>query len=434
MEQRQRNLFFFYRGARPRGTAGDLVLERQLEDNSTKALVNVLEHSDREVVLKPFLKKIAGVRLQVPPDSVQFALQRVDIGRPQVRRRVALSIAPDPGLDRRRHRKHEFGRPDAWIWADGAFSILIETKVQGRAGLHQVRRHVHGATGWRRGNYLIRPRSWGDVYEFFERVRLRRFRLDPVTRLLVEEFTRYLKMTRLSSSTTFDLEDFGFFMLSPKERSGRSFLKRKLLGFTTELSATRGMKRIMREYAGRSVKPAKLVHPGVFRKDASNFWITIGAKRRRHRCHFTVRISERGIALEAFSPHRSFTRRLVEKIRTQPQEFVDTLNAMDGDKPYFIRLREAYYKDPDSPYKGQRIGRVRDFMVMHPGVITADNVNQLLVHPVKERLERSNLRPEVFVIRQFDLSELIGQRDVVERVAEAAERMLPYLSFALNLD
>jgi len=316
---------------------------------------------------------------------------------------------------------------------DGVFSALLETKVRGKASLDQVRRHIAGASGWRGHGIDLRSHSWSDVYEFFESTLQRNRQLDGVSKLLVGEFLRYLRMTNLSSTTTFDLEDFGVVLLPTRERQGRSFLKRKLLGFSQALSSTRAMRRMVREYAGKTSDPGKFVHPGVFRKDATNFWITIGRKERRHHCHFTVRISERGISIEAFSPHKRFTRRLVAKILERRHDFVNSLRPMKGSEPYLIRLREAHYKDPHSPYKGQRIGRFLDFLQVHPSIATANNIRQLIVEPMKERLRRRDLRPELFVIREFPLSQLVGNRDVVRLVASAALKMLKYVRFALDL-
>jgi hypothetical protein len=135
-----------------------------------------------------------------------------------------------------------------------------------------------------------------------------------------------------------------------------------------------------------------------------------------------------------FSPHRSFTKRLVRKIKDKPSQLIASLAPMKRKAPYVIRLREAYYRNPQSPYKGQRISEAIDYLEIHPRVVTMENLWKLIIEPVEARLARPELRPEIFLVRRFPLSELVGNSEVVSLVASAAEPMLRYLEFALELD
>lgn len=432
--QPHKNLFFSYRGARP-GRGADHAIDRQLEDNVTKALVYVLEHSQRKHVLAPFLRQIVGLRARTDLEGVQFALQRVDIARPSIAPRIALGIAPVPGVDSRRGITRQSGRPDAWIWSDDSFAILVETKVRGAVSRQQLRRHIQGAEGWSIANSRVVSQSWASVYDFFSHLRRTNKKLDATTRMLVDEFVRYLRMIALASDTTFDLDDFGYFLLKGAERDAatRALLNRKLVRFTEELTRTRALKSIVRRYSGQATSASRFVNPGVFRKDSTNYWITIGTKDRRDSCHFTVRLAEDGISLEAFSPHQSFTRKLVGKIEREPRAFVESFRTIRKDEPFIVRLREAHYKDPASSYKGQRIGRRVDHLEVHPRVLTTENVRQLIVEPTRQRLSKRNLRPEISLVRHFQLSEVVGNSRVVETVSQAAECMLEYFQFALEV-
>jgi hypothetical protein len=124
MKQPHKNLFFSYRGARRETEETELLVEKQLEDNVTRALIYVLENCERDVVLAPFLRTV-GLRKGTQLNEVQFLLQRVDIARPTVRQRIALAIAPDPDIRASRQAPHDSGRPDAWIWADETFALLV---------------------------------------------------------------------------------------------------------------------------------------------------------------------------------------------------------------------------------------------------------------------------------------------------------------------
>jgi hypothetical protein len=433
IRQPHKNLFFSYRGSRPQSGAQHTI-DRQLEDNVTKALVYVLERSSRPHVLVPFLHQIVGMRPPSDVDQVQFALQRVDIARPSISPRIALGIAPVRGIHGHSGIMRKSGRPDAWIWSDGCFAILLETKVRGAVSRQQLRRHIEGAEGWSLANARVVSQSWASVYDFFSHLRLTNKKLDATTRMLVDEFVRYLRMIALASDTTFDLDDFGYFLLKVTERDAatRALLSRKLVRFTEELTQTRALKQIVRRYSERA-NVSTFVNPGIFRRDSTNYWITIGTKDRRDSCHFTVRLGEDGISLEAFSPHQSFTRKLVGKIEREPRAFVESFRTIRKDEPFVVRLREAHYQDPASSYKGQRIGRKVDYLEVHPRVLTTENVRQLIVEPTRRRLSKRNLRPEIFLVRHFQLSEVVGNSRVVETVAQAAESMLGYFQFALDV-
>jgi hypothetical protein len=56
---RHRNCFYYFRGPAARSVEGREI-EHQVEDNTTKALINVIEHSDRSV-LTSFLDESASV-------------------------------------------------------------------------------------------------------------------------------------------------------------------------------------------------------------------------------------------------------------------------------------------------------------------------------------------------------------------------------------
>lgn len=434
MRQPHRNLFYSYRGATPNIRERDFVFERQLEDNATKALINVLELSERSRVLIPFLRAVAKLDVTYKPEAVQFALQRVDIRRPAIKRKIALVIAPIAGLDRKSSGTQISGRPDAWIWDDDSFAILVETKVVGCASRTQIKRHLSCADGWNSRGAKITCVSWAEVYEFFNDVYRRANVLNPTSRLLIGEFLEYLNMIGVTNRTVFDIEDFVFFALDKENRSPmhKRVVTQKLERFTQHLAATKAVQEIVRLY-GKETATARHVNPGVFRDSSDNFWITIGPKARRNHCHLTVRITERGIRLDAFAPHRNFTKKLLKAFKKDTDGFLAAIKRISDRDPFVIRLREAHYANPKSSYKGQRIAHLLDFMEVHPSFISKSNIQSVIIDPVAKRLKERTMRPEVFLVRIFPLSELLGKSDAVERVAAAAKQMIPYLRWALDV-
>src|SRR5688572_979013 len=153
----------------------------------------------------------------------------------------------------------------------------------------------------------------------------------------------------------FEIEDFSYFFVGPQARdpAKRARLAEKLVAFATRLCDASQIRDAMRRYVDISADE-DLISPGLFRPKADNFWITIGPKERRSRCHVTLRISEAGMALEVFAPHKNFTSALVDKIEAKPEEFLRSINTIGMDDPYHFRHREAHYYDPSSSFKGQR--------------------------------------------------------------------------------
>lgn len=239
-------------------------------------------------------------------------------------------------------------------------------------------------------------------------------------------------MTNLSASTVIELEDFAYFATSEENRHPirKAAVERKFCDLASQIATQSVMRKAIRLYGG---KQGGSVNPGLFRRDRGDFWISIGPKQHRPSCHFTVRIDQEGISVDCFAPHRTYTKRIIRAIREQPDEFLKSLRAIPQiENGFAVRLREAYYANPKSSYKGQRIGRIRDFLEVHPREITPENLQTLVLDPIEQRFQARNLRPELFLVRYFTLKEVIGSKDVAALVARAAERMLPFLIFALH--
>lgn len=435
MSQLHQNLFFFYRGTRPHDDVHDATYEKQLEDNTTKSLIYVLEHVDRRVLLS-FLNNVVGLRFVGDSQSIQFALQRKDIQRQHLKYRVALALAPQTGYVSHSKGDHQSGRPDAWIWNDNEFAILLENKiVDQRVTRGQIERHIACAKGWNAKNVTWKSIAWADVYKFFNDWRGQSQKLDSVTTLLINEFVGYLRMIGLSSSASFEADDFLFFTLHPSDRTFtyKTLVRRKLEFFTKKLGETKVVRSIFGMYGLPRSHDIPYVSPGIFRDNSDNFWISLGPKERRNNCHLTVRISEGGISLDAFAPHKSFTTKLVRAIQSDPHKFLDCIRGIPRKEPFRIRLREARYANPGSSYKGQRISSRLDYLEVHPAILNADNIHQFLVEPITKRLKEKKLRPEIFLVRSFGISELLGEAETIELVADAAESMLPYVKYALDV-
>jgi hypothetical protein len=198
VKSRYQNVFHYYRG--PLASGGDV--ERQVEDNTTKALANVLEHST-PLLTASFLKRFIGER---PASSdFRYSLQR---GPHQVKaqRRFLLGISAG-GVTPTPPRAGEVGRPggrvDAVIYVPGEHLTVIEVKVGDAPFDHeQMARHAArwGITReWRAA-------SWLDVYRWARGERDGR-RREP-ERFLLGQLLEYLEITGLSPFGGFRADDF----------------------------------------------------------------------------------------------------------------------------------------------------------------------------------------------------------------------------------
>jgi hypothetical protein len=104
-----RNIFSYYRGA----SQPEQDREQQLEDNTTKALVNTLEHCRRHVATK-FLEWL-GIST---PRNISFVQQKGTIGDERIRRKS----------QRLGHAGHA-GQTLFLVSSDGCRALLTKNKV-----------------------------------------------------------------------------------------------------------------------------------------------------------------------------------------------------------------------------------------------------------------------------------------------------------------
>jgi hypothetical protein len=126
------NIFNYYRGPEQ---AQQRKYDAQLENNTTKALVNTLQHCDPAVAIK-FLEWL-GIKGIKTTAKVGIELQRQTIGEERIRRapqRVLLGLVAErkPGGDvataKADGRGNGESRPDAWLYGED-FVVAIESKV-----------------------------------------------------------------------------------------------------------------------------------------------------------------------------------------------------------------------------------------------------------------------------------------------------------------
>jgi hypothetical protein len=85
------NVFFYYRGPSTKAL-DESAMDRQLEDNTTKALINVLEHSEASLTAS-FLTKVLGEPVIAKGAPFVHSLQGADRSARRARRRRLVAIS-----------------------------------------------------------------------------------------------------------------------------------------------------------------------------------------------------------------------------------------------------------------------------------------------------------------------------------------------------
>ncbi|MDQ3823419.1 MAG: hypothetical protein M3321_09290 [Actinomycetota bacterium] len=209
------NVFVSYRGPSIRTAAG--AADRQLEDNATKALVNVLELApDGANLVRRFVDRFVGERPRMAAEPVFHLQPRRRSELPARRFLLGLSASGDlPSSSSRGTTGTSAGRVDAAIVVPGEVVVALEVKV-GDSELERGQLERHDRTWGVGGEPSWRARRWRDVYGWAidERASAR----DPVTRFLLDQFASFLELAGLTPFLGFEEADFAFFAAAPAKR------------------------------------------------------------------------------------------------------------------------------------------------------------------------------------------------------------------------
>ncbi len=207
------NVFFYFRGPSTRDADGDGTA-RQVEDNTTKALINVLEHSE-PAVLAAWLDAIGltATRDLKPSFYVQGGPTHVEAPI----RRLAI-ITSGAGAEHAvwQASTAEKGRVDAAVYVPGELLVVIEAKVGAALDAGQLDKHAAdwGIERAREFSPAGVPTSW--VFTTWSE--MHRWALgqadEPATgavsRFLLAQFAEYLELINVTPFAGFRDDDFAF--------------------------------------------------------------------------------------------------------------------------------------------------------------------------------------------------------------------------------
>jgi len=267
------NIFYFYRG--PKSKKEHRGVDFQLENNTTKALINTLYFS-KPNVCKDFILHFLSINIGDSP--IKYALQKQTIGTQKIQQkknRILLGICPqllysEEDLNNSRDENiseldAQDSIPDAWIW-DKDNVILIESKTRMKFDRDQLKRH-EDILSYPTDKIII---FWEEIHSHFKN----KIENDINSKdnekenFLIKQFVEYLELINLSKFSGWKKEDFEFFFYFEEDEKRR--LKNKMEKFVSEVLDNQDVSDIIDSYKHGRVS-----------KDSNSIWCELDMKDER---------------------------------------------------------------------------------------------------------------------------------------------------------
>jgi hypothetical protein len=336
------NIFYYYRGA---SQPHQKQYDQQLEDNTTKALVNTLQHSSPTVARK-FLRWL-GVETTA---QARVELQKASIGKAKIRnaaQRLLLGLIETPGQGSEgipaeaNESANGDSRPDAWLYGDD-FVVLIESKVGG-ASLkpQQMQSHFQKLQVGTKHQPRCMVRTWAEVHQFFCGCIAD---VGDKDRWLIEQFTQYLEWKGMSGFTGFEEWMFEFFVRDEQDAEEKKLIRRTMERFGEKV-LHRGL---------QALNPSFYQEPWVGKLSAQgdHFWAAFGPlggpKVFGKVAHQTVSLYDYGLDVFVNVEMQPAIKMLKKKIHSDKGGFVKVVSRLPG--PFSAWVFQKKMR-PDRPMK-----------------------------------------------------------------------------------
>jgi hypothetical protein len=392
-----RNVFYYYRGPAREGS----LIDRQLENNTTKALVNVLENCNPTLTIQ-FLHWLG---VDTASRETHFELQSETIGERRIQRakkKLLLGLVGGrsaenvPSVEA---APEESSLPDAWIYGDD-FVILIESKLGPRLDASQKARHMRllGAGAEER------QVTWQKIHDFFNDIP----GLAGVDHFLVQEFTRYLEYTGMATTSTVTEELFDF-LLNPEDAEGKRWVRETM--------------RALAQIVADGLEPSLKVNVGNIQKEPGGWyscWVTLSrSEHASTEAHITIELLPYELNIYA-NVDTATIRRLFKGLEKRPEAFRAMLATLEGfDITVNDRRRLQVQKFEYVPVMKFRSGRY----------IEDETSFSHLVYLLKS-LRVPGTYPSFSVSKGFNRQEVLEMKgSLPERLIRAAHQVEPIVRF-----
>jgi hypothetical protein len=423
------NVFYYYRGP---SQESDKLNDPQLENNTTKALINMLKHCSPAIAVR-FLNWL-GIAAS---KRIGFELQKATIGRQRIhhvpqRLLLGLVAVPEkPGdsiCDRLDGPVTGGSQPDAWIFGDD-FVVLIESKVgDDLLDVNQMRGHFRKLQQTSKNRPKCLVRTWAEVHHFFESISSDLTEKDT---WLVQQFTQYLEWKGMTAFSGFEEWMFEFLVSDQQDATDKTLIRRTMEGFGDKVLEGGLQKLYPAFYEDRFVGK---YHPG-----AEHFWVAFGPTGGPSvfgkKAHQTVSLHEHGLEVFVNVEHQPAIKMLKKKLSDQAdeKEFRQIVSGLPG--PFRVEVDEVRviapmksrgypiatlsagtYKPPHSGAYGLKVRSATGF----------EHLRRLLLEEIP--LPYFSLRKRIERDRVLELSSG-GGRKLVKHVLAIMEAFHPLVEF-----
>jgi hypothetical protein len=419
------NIFYYYRGP---GQPQQGHPDPQLENNTTKSLVNILQYCNPVVALK-FLKWL-GIETTA---KVAVELQRKTIGKERIRRasqRLLLGIValPEPSdnpiAGRLRGLGSGDGHPDAWLYGED-FAVLIESKVgDARLESNQMKCHLAKLEVGGKGKPKCQVRTWADVHQFFRGLS----GLNDKDRWLVGQFTQYLEWKGMTDFSGFEEWMFEFLVREEKDAAEKKLIRRTMERFGEKVLRG-GVQSLNRKFYEEPFV-------GKFNAGDDHFWVAFGPAGGPgvfgKKAHQTISLHDHGLEVFVNVEKQPAIKLLKKAIARDEAKFIKIVSHLPG--PFSASVVQ---KEMRSPMRSD------DYHVAmfeggsckphDPGVYGLKNSKSSAFNSLVGLLEEIRL-PYFFLSRRIGRKEVLnlsrGSGDaLVQKVFSIMERFQPLVEF-----
>ena len=232
------NIYYYYRGPTAKGSAKTKKsYDIQLENNTTKALINTLKHCN-PIICQNFL--IEMLKIPIESNDFKYLLQTQTIGEQKIKtqpNRILWVICSKTKCSKEIELpkkisplSSEKSLPDAWIWNKNAV-ILIESKTHAPVDIDQLMKYKE---------LLILDSDlivshWEEIHTYFIDLLNTNKSISDKDRFLLQEFSKYLELVSLSSFSGWNEEDFDFFHFYERDNIEAERMRTKMKLFASEI-------------------------------------------------------------------------------------------------------------------------------------------------------------------------------------------------------
>ena len=323
-----RNIFYYFRGAH----SSDRLADKQIEDNTTKALINTLEFSEIQL-LHYFLES-----LELPFNKKETPFYDLQVAE-------LLS------------------RPDAQIKL-GKLDFYIESKVQAALDETQINNHLNSiekafliiitkkdsdlSTIKKINNPQLSFITWKNIYLLFSNYLINRKKEGDS--FILRQFLKYLESINMAPFNGFQKEDFDSFLYvedDPKKEI-RSIVKNKLKKYLEEIQEA--IKPIP-SYKGLKIEVGNLG------KNSHSVWgtLSIELKSKVDVPHFNFALNRNTFSIGFIVEGKTPAEKFYKNIEHNPNLFLKALNRLEN---FEIELQNRVFIRPRK-YDNQTVATLK---------------------------------------------------------------------------